>query len=117
MNVGILGFVKSLLSLNHNGRLLAGRGIIKIDQRLAVYLLLQDREILAGAPDIEGRTRGNRLVDYLPGGRRYRHDASSLLLRMKTGRFTTPPGQPCFGRWTRHPVQSAARAQQSAAQA
>src|SRR5215813_11801879 len=53
VDIGIFFRVIALQGLNHHLRLLAGGGIIQVDQRLAVHLSLKNREVLPNAPDIE----------------------------------------------------------------
>ncbi len=57
MHVGVIVFVIVPKRLDHRPRLLRRRGIVEIDERLAVHLLMQDRKIGADAFDIERRFR------------------------------------------------------------
>ena len=54
MHVGVFARIGLLDAIEHRLRLLRRGGVIKIDQRLAVDLHGQDREILAHAGDIVG---------------------------------------------------------------
>ena len=45
MNIGVVALVVAGDRVDHRLRLLRGRGVVQIDQRLAVHLLPQDREI------------------------------------------------------------------------
>ncbi len=53
MNVGAIHFMKFANGFDHRVRLLRRGGVVQIHQRLAVYGLLQDREILPDAFDVE----------------------------------------------------------------
>ena len=60
MDVGVVLRVIVHQGVDDRLRLLAGRGVIKINQRLAVHLLLEDGKVLADFPHI--KARGRRLA-------------------------------------------------------
>ncbi len=53
MDIGVGSFVIPGDGVDHRARLLRGGGVIEIDERLAVNLLLEDRKIGADALDVE----------------------------------------------------------------
>ena len=57
MNIGVVRLVVPGDGIDHSTRLLRGRGIVQIDQRLAVHLLEQDRKI---RPDLLRVVRAQR---------------------------------------------------------
>ena len=70
MDVGVAADVVVHQRVEHGLRLLRRGGVVEIDQRLAVHLLVQDREIRAEARDVEpghgaGRCRCRRRSDPL----------------------------------------------------
>ena len=61
MDVGVVVLVVVVDRLDHRARPLAGRGVVEIHERLAVDLLVQDREVAADALDVEvGAARTDR---------------------------------------------------------
>ena len=60
MHVGIFVFVGVAHTIEHLTRLLRRGCIVEIDERLAVRLLVQDREILAKPRDVEGNVQVHR---------------------------------------------------------
>ena len=75
MNVGVERRVIAALAVDDSLRLLAGGGVVEVDERLAVNGLLQDRKILAQAGHVEAAGSGlqsnefidGRLHDHAPG--------------------------------------------------
>ena len=57
MHIGVVVLVVVPERIDHRPRLLRRRGVIEIDQRLAVHLLVEDREVLADRIPIEGAAR------------------------------------------------------------
>ena len=53
MNVGVFGLVEADDAVDHGARLLGGGGVVEVDQRLAVHLVVQDREIVVNFADVE----------------------------------------------------------------
>ncbi len=58
VDVGILIFVEMRQTVDDRLRLLRRRGVVEPDQRLAMHLLLQDREVALDAIGIEGFASG-----------------------------------------------------------
>ncbi len=89
VHVGIDLAVVGRDRLDHRHRLLRGRGVVEVDQRLAVDLLREDRELGAQAPGIEGRNGGCT-------GRRHEGSPCSTSARpnqpVSTARSATPSG-------------------------
>src|SRR3954469_11646070 len=56
VDVGILGPIVAIKCVNHALRLLGGRRVVEVDERLAAYQLAEDRGILAGALHRKGST-------------------------------------------------------------
>ena len=63
VDVGVILRVIVQQGVDDRLRLLAGRRVIKINQRLAMHLLLEDGKVLADFPHIE-RCRRRRFFDY-----------------------------------------------------
>ena len=61
MHVGIFRRVGLLDAVEHRLRLLRRRGVVEIDQRLAIDLHAEDREILADAVDVVGAVAHRRM--------------------------------------------------------
>ena len=57
MHIGVVVLVIMLERIEHRARFLRRRRIVKIDQRLAVHLFAEDREVLANRIPIEGTAR------------------------------------------------------------
>ena len=55
MNVGVLVFVEMRETVDDRLRLLRRRRVVEPDERLAMHLLLQNREVALHAIGIEGR--------------------------------------------------------------
>ena len=53
VDVGILFRIIAMHCINHHLRLLARGGVVQVDQRFAMHLPLQDREVFTNIPDIE----------------------------------------------------------------
>src|SRR2546427_6173447 len=89
MNIGVVRLVVPGDGIDHSTRLLRGRGIVQIDQRLAVHLLVQDRKI---RPDLLRVVRAQRrpsrgdVEDLMLGG--YSHWSSS---RFRSSPFSIVP--------------------------
>ena len=64
MDIGVFGLVRPLDGLDHGTRFLCACRAVKIDQRLVVDLLAQNRKILANPRDIEcaAKRRGIRFA-------------------------------------------------------
>ena len=62
MDVGIVRPVEAFLGLDHCQRLLAGGGIIEINEGLPMHLLLQNREVLAHASYVKDSAGGRALA-------------------------------------------------------
>jgi hypothetical protein len=56
VDVGVVVLVVVVDGLDHCARTLARRGVVEIDERLAVDLLIQDREVAPDARDVEVRS-------------------------------------------------------------
>src|SRR5919199_5179264 len=78
MNVGVFIQVVAVQRIDHHLRLLARGRVVEIDQRLAMNLPLQDREIFADFTDIERAVRHPSAArgEYLTG---HLHSASFTL--------------------------------------
>jgi hypothetical protein len=60
MHVGVGLGVVARLALDHAARLLAGGGVVEIDQRLAMHAAFEDRKVAAQAHHVEGGALINR---------------------------------------------------------
>ena len=83
MHVGIFARVEMGDAVDHGLRLLRGRGVVEPDQRLAVDIFVQDREVAAEDMRVE-----------LPGSRkRWQRELWNVLRweRTKIERLTVPP--------------------------
>ena len=71
MDVGVVVAVVVLQGVEHGLRLLRGGRVVEVDERFAVDLLTQDREVLADAHHVEtagGRTGTGRELARATGG-------------------------------------------------
>ena len=66
MHVGVFRRIGLLDAVEHRLRLLRRRGVVEIDQRLAIDLHGEDREILADAIDVVGAVADRRMHRQLP---------------------------------------------------
>ncbi len=57
MHIGVVVLVIMLERIDDRARLLRRRRVVEINQRLAVHLLVEDREVLANRIPIEGAAR------------------------------------------------------------
>jgi len=60
VNISAIDFVEAAYGIDHREGLLRGGGAIQVDERLAVYLLLENREILPDLFHVE--SGGDRTV-------------------------------------------------------
>ena len=86
VDVGVLGAVEPADGVDDGTGLLAGGGVVEVDQRLAAHLLRQDREILA---QLARRRASGVAVAVMPAQRPPRRSSTRRSSSSRTGASAT----------------------------